>query len=112
MLQTENALDHGDFVIRSGEDTYKLYFFNEYMAMEKNGERIHTFPDLIVTIDSETGEILTTAQIQNGRSITVITAPKSKLSLGRGLRYREAYRRIESILGIRMQEYLKDLFLD
>lgn len=112
VLQTENALDHGDFVIRSDEDTYKLYFFNEYMAMEKNGERIHTFPDLIVTIDSETGEILTTAQIQNGRSITVIAAPKSKLSLGRGLRYREAYRRIESILGIRMQEYLKDLFLD
>lgn len=112
MLRTENALDHGAFVIRNGGDAYKLYFFNEYMALEKNEKRMCTFPDLIATVDAKTGEILTTAQIQNGRNIIVITASKHRLSLGRGLRYREIYGRIEDVLGIQMQEYLKDLFLD
>lgn len=112
VLNTENALDNGHFTIKSEDDKYKLYFFNEYMALEKNNKRIATFPDLIATLDVETGEILTTPQICNGRRVIVITAPKEKLILGRGLKYRTTYSRIEKILDIKMQEYINDVFLD
>ena len=111
-ISTENALDNGHFTIKSEGDTYKLYFFNEYMALEKNSERINTFPDLIATLDAETGEILTTPQIYNGRKVIVITAPKEKMILGKGLKYRSTYSRIEEILGINIQEYISDIFLD
>lgn len=112
VLHTENALDNGHFVIQDGEDRYNLYFFNEYMALEKNGERVYTFPDLIATIDSESGEILTTAKIRNSRKVTVMAASRKQLLLGKGIRYRQTYSRIEKILGIPMTEYLEDIFLD
>lgn len=111
-LSTENALDNGHFEIQTEGNTYKLYFFNEYMALEKNGERISTFPDLIVTLDAETGEILTTPQIYDGREVIVLTAPKEKMILGKGLKYRATYSRIEEILGIDIQKYVSDIFLD
>lgn len=112
VLHTENALDNGHFVIWDGEDRYKLYFFNEYMALEKNGERVYTFPDLMATIDSESGEILTTAQIQNGRKVIVMAASRKQLLLGKGIRHRQTYSRVEKILDIPMTKYLEDILLD
>lgn len=112
ILCTENALDNGSFTVCSGNDKYKLYFFNEYMAIEKNGERLHTFPDLITTIETQSGEILTTAQIKDGCSIAVVASPKEHMLLGKGLLYREVYTRIEKILGIEMQKYVGQIFID
>lgn len=112
VLNTENALDHGSFTVCSENDKYKLYFFNEYMAVEKNKDRLHTFPDLITTIDGATGEILTTAQIKDGCNIIVVAAPKEQMLLGKGLLYRDVYERIEKILKIEMQKYVSKIFLD
>ena len=111
-LCTENALDHGSFTVSSENDKYQLYFFNEYMAVDKNGERLHTFPDLITTIDTQTGEILTTAQIENGCNITVVAASKEHMLLGKGLLYRDVYQRIENILNIEMQKYIDEIYID
>ncbi len=111
-LCTENALDHGSFTVCSENDKYQLYFFNEYMAVDKNGERLHTFPDLITTIDTQTGEILTTAQIENGCNITVVAASKEHMLLGKGLLYRDVYQRIENILNIEMQKYIDEIYID
>lgn len=111
-LQTENALDHGHFVIDTCDGLCKMYFFNEYMALERDGIRLHTFPDLLLTVDAATGQVLSTAEINEGREVIIFAAPKEKLLLGKGLRYRSTYRRIEEILRIDMQVYVEDLFLD
>lgn len=111
-LQTENALDHGHFVIDTCDGLCKMYFFNEYMALERDGIRLHTFPDLLLTVYAATGQVLSTAEIDEGREVIIFAAPKEKLRLGKGLRYRSTYRRIEEILKIDMQVYVEDLFLD
>ena len=45
---------------------------------EKNGERLATFPDLIMTINAETGEPVTTAMMEEGLEVYVIAADKEK----------------------------------
>ena len=82
------------------------------MALERDGTRLHTFPDLLLTVDAADGRILSTAEIENGREVIVFAAPKEKMILGKGLRYRSTYRRIEEILKIDMQKYISDIFLD
>lgn len=111
-LYTENALDNGHFTVSTDGSDYKMYFFNEYMALEMNGTRLHTFPDLLLTVDAADGRILSTAEIENGREVIVFAAPKEKMILGKGLCYRSTYRRIEEILKIDMQKYVSDIFLD
>lgn len=63
----------------------ELTFWNEYMTAEKNGERIATFPDLIMTFDAETGTPVTSAEIREGMTAAVIVADKSKIKLGAGM---------------------------
>ena len=63
-------------------------------------------------MDAATGQVLSTAEINEGREVIIFAAPKEKLLLGKGLRYRSTYRRIEEILRIDMQVYVEDLFLD
>ena len=55
------------------------------MTAEKNGERIATFPDLIMTFDAETGTPVTSAEIREGMTAAVIVADKSKIKLGAGM---------------------------
>lgn len=111
-LQTENALDHGHFTVSAEGSTYKMYFFNEYMALEKDGHRLHTFPDLLITVDAGDGSVLSTAEIRDEQEVIVFAAPKEKMILGKGLRYRGTYQRIEDILHIEMQKYVESIFLD
>ena len=91
---------------------YRIYFFNEYMSLDRNEERIHTFPDLIVTLDAKNGNVLTSAEIKQGQEVVVIATSKKNMLLGRGLLYRDTYKRIEDTLGIQMTMYNEDIFLD
>lgn len=111
-LQTENALDQGYCLVMSEGHRYRIYFFNEYMALDRNEERIHTFPDLIVTLDAKNGNVLTSAEIKQGQEVVVIATSKKNMLLGRGLLYRDTYKRIEDTLGIQMTMYNEDIFLD
>ena len=54
---------------------------------------------LMVTLDRETGEVLSSAQIQNGRQVTVVSVPRSELILGEGMREEASFREAEKIIG-------------
>ena len=110
-LITENALDNGSFTI-NGNKKCLLHFFNEYMTLDIDGERHSTFPDVMITVDASLGTILTTADIQNGRDVYLITARRENIIIGRGLRYRAAYERIQDIIGVNLTDYVKDILLD
>ena len=76
-LKYEGGFDVGYVKV----DGLELTFWNEYAAAEKNGERISTFPNLIMTIDAKTGVPTTTANIRKGMEVYVITTDKSNLCL-------------------------------
>lgn len=111
-LKTDNALDRGSFKISGDEKKYEMHFFNEYMTLDVDGVRKNTFPDAMITVDAQNGRILTTADIKDGLKVYLITAHRNNIIIGKGLRYRASYERVQEIIGVNLTEYVEDVFLD
>ncbi len=109
-LSTEGGFDRGEVLLDTGEgqnsERVELTFWNEYMTLEVEGQRVATFPDLIATLD-ENGTPVASAEIAQGERLYVIWVPKENLILGAGLKDVQGYRQIESVIGREMIAYLK-----
>jgi DUF917 family protein len=100
-LRTEGGYDLG----RLSVGGVPLTFWNEYMTADRDGERLATFPDLITTLDAETGIPVSSAEISDGRRVFVLAVPKDRLILGAGVRRAEALRPAEAVLGVELARY-------
>ena len=76
----------------------EMTFWNEYMTVEMNGERKGTFPDLIMTFNSETGMPVVSAELKEGMKIAVISVPKKHLKLSSTMFNEKLLRVIEPIV--------------
>jgi len=101
-LTVQQGLDVGKVVIGDLEIT----FWNEYMTLEQQGERLATFPDLIMTMDAETGSPISSADLEKGQRISVIVAPKENLILGASMRDRQVFRDVERAIGKEIIQYV------
>ncbi len=95
-IETTGGFDVGVVEIEGG---YGLVFWNEYMTLEKSGERLATFPDLMATLDADTGFPLSSAEVQAGQRVAVVVVPKDSLILGAGVKDKGLYSAIERITG-------------
>ncbi|MDY3868134.1 MAG: DUF917 family protein [Pyramidobacter sp.] len=93
-LTTEGGFDHG--IIMAGG--CELTFWNEYMTLERDGTRLGTFPDLIMTLDGTTGMPVTTAGLHPGQHVIVTLVPARNIPLGAGMFCRELLSPIEDIV--------------
>lgn len=57
------------------DGTLTLNFQNEHLVAWRDGEAVVTTPDLIVVLDSDTGEPVTTEQLRFGHRVCVLAAP-------------------------------------
>ena len=55
--------------------TLELRFQNEHLVALRDGEIVVSVPDLIIVLDAETGEPITTEELRYGFRVTVIAAP-------------------------------------
>ena len=95
-LRTEGGYDVGSIKVGGLEAT----FWNEFMTVDGAGERKATFPDLVFTLDSQTALPLTTAEIERGREIVLVSVPKDHLPLGSGVKDPDVLREVEQVLGV------------
>ncbi|AEC51408.1 hypothetical protein PNA2_0491 [Pyrococcus sp. NA2] len=95
-LETKGGFDIGRILVSGG---YEIKFWNEYMTLSKNGERLAFFPDLIVTIDMKSGIPLTSAEIRKGIEIGILVVPKENLILGAGVKDPEVLKTVEEVIG-------------
>lgn len=100
-LRTENAFDVG--IVRV--DEIELGFVNEYMTAESAGERLATFPDVLATLRSDTGRIISIADICVGDEVAVLHVPKARVPLGDGVKEPSVYPEVEAMLGKPLAEY-------
>lgn len=100
-LETTGGFDVGTAVV----DGHELTFWNEYMTLERDGERLATFPDLITTLDAETGKPISTAELAEGLSVAVVVAPAASLTLGAGMDDPELFEPVEEAVGKSVVEY-------
>jgi uncharacterized protein len=103
-IRTTGGYDVGHLTVSE----VALTFWNEYMSADWEGERLATFPDLIATLDAETGTPVTTAEISTGRRVIVLAVPKQRLLLGAGVRRAEALEPVEEVLDIEMVNHFGD----
>lgn len=55
--------------------TLSLQTQNEHLVAERDGEVLASVPDLIMVLDSETGQAITTEDLRYGFRVTLISAP-------------------------------------
>lgn len=108
-LTMVGGLDEGVLTIHEAGNRFDLFIWNEYMALDKNGERQKTFPDLIMTFDEATGMPVTTSALVEGQGVFVLQVPYQKLLLGAGMYEESGYKRIEEALGIEIIPYIKEI---
>ncbi|UED70198.1 DUF917 family protein [Brevibacillus sp. HD3.3A] len=101
-LTTAGGFDVGRVVISGHEMT----FWNEYMTLEHKGERLGTFPDLIMTLDANTAKPIVSAEIEKGQQITVIHVPKENLLLSATMRNKQLLAAVEGAVGKQILPYL------
>ncbi|SEG78860.1 DUF917 family protein [Paenibacillus sp. UNC499MF] len=102
-LETSGGFDAGTVRI---DDAYEMTFWNEYMTLEKDGERFATFPDLIMTLDAKTAKPIVSAAIAKGQQIAVIAVPAEKLLLSTTMRNRKLLQAVEDIIKKPVLSYL------
>ena len=75
-----------------------LRFVNEYMLLDQHGQRVASFPYLIMTF-SDDGKPVVSAHVRQGAAIRVVLAPRSHLQLSRTMFMPDLYRPLEEALG-------------
>jgi DUF917 family protein len=93
--------DVGTLEIDSGSRLV-IHVCNEYMAAEIDGERVATYPDLIVTLAESDGMPTPAAHREAGERIVVLAVPRDRIPLGAGVREASVYRDPERLLGIEL----------
>ena len=83
VLRSEGGFDVGQVELEGG---YELTFWNEYMTLERQGQRLATFPDLIATFSATENRPISSAELQEGQEVLIIRVPKERLRLGAGMR--------------------------
>ena len=97
-LETAGGYDIG-LVRTEGDQPCELTFWNEFMTLERNGQREATFPDLITMLSLDSGLPVSSAEIRQGDRVAVLVVPRDRLILGEGVRLPEAIREAEQAVG-------------
>ena len=97
-LTTVGGYDIGRLVVE-GDEKMELTFWNEFMTLERDGERRAAFPDLITLMSPETGLPVSSAEAAEGQETTVLVAPRNNLILGQGVLLPETIAEAETAIG-------------
>lgn len=76
------------------------------MTLDVGDRRLATFPDLVTTFDEE-GLPATSAQLEEGDTVYLISVDKSKILVGNGNRYTENIEPIERVLKRPLIEHIR-----
>jgi len=106
-LDVTGGFGVGRVVVKGDDPTtyYELIFWNEYMTLERDGERLGSFPDLIATLSLDTGLAVGTGRIKEGNRVAVLHVPQDKLILGAGMKDLHLFKDVERAIGKEVIKY-------
>jgi DUF917 family protein len=100
------GFDLGRMTIRGKSGEAVLGIYNEYMTADIDGQRVATFPDMIGTLDRQTGEPVAISDLPRGSSVAVIVAHRSKFPVGKGAVDPSVFPEVEQAMGVDLRSYL------
>ncbi len=100
------AFDIGKFYVDVPGNRLTLHVMNEYMAVDDaEGNRLTTFPDVITTLSTETGQPVSVGHLREGMEIAVFCIRKPYIPLSSSVRDASVYPEVEQALGIKIADY-------
>jgi DUF917 family protein len=105
-LEVTGGYDVGTILVAGRQGRRELTFWNEYMTLETDGQRTATFPDLMTTLNPKDGTPLASAEIEQGMRVAILTAPRTRLVLGAGMRDPQLFEDIEHVVGKEILRYV------
>ena len=81
-----DGFDVGQLAIDAAEGALEIAICNEFLCADLAGERVASFPDLIVLLSSSDGLPLPAARVETGSRVVVLVVERDHLPLGAGVR--------------------------
>ncbi|MGH1466837.1 MAG: DUF917 family protein [Cognatishimia sp.] len=101
-----DGFDVGELHISDDERTVTLGTFNEFMTADVDGKRVATFPDMIGSLESATGDPIAIAQLPEGAEVAIVIAHHSKFPLGKGALDPVVFAEVEQALDMELFSYV------
>lgn len=95
-VRTEGGFDHGAFEVEG----VRLSYLNEFMAADRAGERIATYPDVISVLSLRDGRPVAIADATDGLPVAVVVVDRDELPLSSSALDADALAEVEGIMGI------------
>lgn len=96
-IKRRREFDIGTIKVK-GRENYEITVMNEYLTLERENERLATFPDLIITFNPKTARPIISAEIKEKEEVCIITVPSQYLPLGSGVKDQNLLERIEKLI--------------
>jgi hypothetical protein len=103
-VYTQEAFDCGTLEIAAPGGNVVAHVLNEYMALERDGERLGTYPDVITTL-SPAGVPLSAGRLVEGMPVRILHVPKDRIALSASVFDPSVYAVVERALGIDIARY-------
>lgn len=100
-VKYKGAYDIGQIYL---DDKSILHVMNEYMAVENDGKRLSTYPNVITTL-SPNGKPLSAGDVKEGMEILVFSIDKKHIPLSSSTKDKSVYPEVEEALGIDLINY-------
>lgn len=101
-----DGFDLGEMVVAGERGEVRLGVYNEYMSADIGDKRVATFPDMIGSLDPETGDPVAITELTPGSSVTVIAAGHANFPVGKGAFDPAVFPEVEQAMGVDLQSYL------
>ena len=100
------GFDLGQMKVRGGKGEAVLGVYNEFMTADFGGKRVATFPDMIGTLDPQTGDVVSISESKPGSRVAVVVAHRSRFPVGKGALDPAVFPEVEKAMGVDMRSYL------
>jgi len=107
LVYTKEAFDCGRIEIATTDGRIIAHVLNEYMALERDGERIATYPDVITTL-TPAGVPVSAGRLVEGTPVRILHVPKARIALSASSKDPSVYPPVETALGIDIASYALD----
>jgi uncharacterized protein len=102
----DGGFDLGQMKVRGKNGEAVLGVYNEFMTADFGGDRVATFPDMIGTLDPQTGDVVSISESKPGSRVAVIVAHRSRFPVGKGALDPAVFPEVEKAMGVDMLSYL------
>jgi uncharacterized protein len=103
----DSGFDVGTVVVEDKRGRLTLHVYNEFMAADRDGDRVLTFPDMMGSLDGATGDVIAISEMPPGREVTIISASSDRYPVGASARDPNVFSEVEEKLGIPLARFLR-----